>query len=97
MSLTDLQPRVEFVCEHPDDDRGAQLTLRTESSERYCVEHFPYHDEAERAATLDQLLLLGHCRDTVLHEFAAARNLEDDHCGYCGAPADAPCHVGAQS
>lgn len=47
-----LQPSHAYACEHDDCGPESQLTIRTESSERYCFEHFPYIDEAERRAVV---------------------------------------------
>lgn len=44
-----LQPSTDYACEHDaHDDPNPCTTFRTESSERYCVEHFPWDDDYER-------------------------------------------------
>jgi hypothetical protein len=45
-----VEPSHEFPCEHPACPPTPVLTLRTESSERYCVDHFPFADDAERVS-----------------------------------------------
>lgn len=56
--VADLEPRYQFVCEHPDDNRGELLTLRTESGERFCLDHFPWHSDDEQRHVLEQLRLM---------------------------------------
>lgn len=43
-----LAPSHHYFCEHEDHPEILGLTFRTESSERYCVDHFPWEDAEER-------------------------------------------------
>ena len=48
-----LDPSHHYCCEHDDCDDRPQLTVRTESSERYCIPHFPVIDCDEHAVLAD--------------------------------------------
>lgn len=58
-TLSDFDPKPEYVCEHPEHDDVPTLTVRSESGERYCVPHFPWRDDTEERFVRSQLMLLG--------------------------------------
>lgn len=63
-AMNNLQPSTGYVCEHSAcPPVPFSITFRTESSERYCVDHFPWTDEQER---LDALRFIGENPEAVL-------------------------------